>query len=189
MISARAESVKPPILIPAEANQNDKRSVDHKPSTRECNLENLLEKEIRDREQRNRYFGRNYKKRKLPSLDSDDITAILHSYLVEHLTQDETARRFRVSMNLVSRLVCMAKKNPSLLRERKQKEKEHQQKRDMIISAAQEMLNSNIAITSCRIIKEKVEHKNDIQLGKATVNQVLRNDMGLLYRRTRGIPS
>ena len=76
----------------------------------------------------------------------------MHSYLVEHLTQDETARRYRVSMSLVSRLVCMAKKNPSLVRERKQKEKDREQRSNMIMSAAEEMLRSDTAITSCRIV-------------------------------------
>ena len=83
----------------------------------------------------------------------------------------------------------MAKKNPNMVQEWKQKATKRKQKSEMIMSAAQEMLNSNIAITSCRIIKEKVEQEHDVQLGKTTVNQVLRNEMCLLYRQTRRIPS
>ena len=45
-----------------------------------------------------------------------DIEEILHGYLSEHLTQEEAARRYRVSAQLVSKLVQLSKKAPEKLR-------------------------------------------------------------------------
>ena len=75
-------------------------------STRACNPEGLLEKEILEREQRDKFPCYNYKKRKLFQLTTDEIEKIVHSCLKEYLGQDEVARKYRVSRYLVSKLVC-----------------------------------------------------------------------------------
>ena len=58
-----------------------------KRSTRASNPEGLLEKELKAREQTVRYQGYRYKKRRCVDLTSSEVTAIVHSYLVEHLSQ------------------------------------------------------------------------------------------------------
>ena len=67
--------------------------------------------------------GLGYKKRKLNELSSDDVEKIVNCYLTEPLTQNEVARKFRVTPLLVSKLYCLHKKNPKKLREKKLKEK------------------------------------------------------------------
>ena len=59
-----------------------------------------------------RYSGRKYKKRPLAQLSSSEVTAIVHGYLVELLSQEEIALKHGVTKQLVSKLVCQAKKEP-----------------------------------------------------------------------------
>ena len=54
-------------------------------STRACNPEGLLEKEIREREQRDKFPCYNYKKRKLFQLSTDEIEKIVHGCLKDYL--------------------------------------------------------------------------------------------------------
>ena len=67
-----------------------------------------MEKELKAREQLDYFPCFNYKKRKLFQLSSNEIDLIVASCLKDHLTQDDTARKFRVSRYLVSKLVCTA---------------------------------------------------------------------------------
>ena len=88
-------------------------------STKNHNPEGLREKDLRARDRDAACIGRKYKKRNLSELSSDDVAQILNSYLVDHQSQKEVARKFRVSAALVSRLVCRGKKEPNKLRELK----------------------------------------------------------------------
>jgi DNA-binding CsgD family transcriptional regulator len=65
--------------------------------------------------------SRKYKKRHLKSLTPTERTNIIHEYLVESMSRDDVARRFRISVNLVSSLVSKIKKNPNMLQELKSK--------------------------------------------------------------------
>ena len=55
-------------------------------STRACNPEGLLEKDLRAREREDQFPCFHYKKRKLYQLTSDEIDAIINSCQKEHLT-------------------------------------------------------------------------------------------------------
>ena len=81
-------------------------------STRASNPEGLLEKELRAQQQEARVTGRKYKKRPLAKLSSSEVTDIVHGYLVEHLSQAELALQHGVTKQLVSKLVCQARKEP-----------------------------------------------------------------------------
>lgn len=73
----------------------------------------------------------------------------MHCYLVEHLTQDETARRFRVSLQLVSKLVRTSKKEPEKLKEMKLKREAREERANTIKMAAARMLRDGSVIASC----------------------------------------
>ena len=94
-----------------EENEGDKW-LGLKKSTRDSNPEGLLEREIRTRIIRDETPSRCYKKRKLTELTSKEIDEIISCYLTQPLTQDEVARKFRVSPPLVSKLYCQHKNDP-----------------------------------------------------------------------------
>ena len=71
-----------------------------------------MEKEIRARIIRNETPSRGYRKRKLNELTYTEIDEILSCYLTQPMTQDEVARKFRVSPLLVSKLYCQHKDDP-----------------------------------------------------------------------------
>ena len=58
-----------------------------KRTSKNSNPNGLLEKERKAQERAVRYPGRKYKKRRHAELSSGEITDIVHSYLVEHLSQ------------------------------------------------------------------------------------------------------
>ena len=110
-------------------------------STRATNPEGILERDIKEREQRDQFPCYNYKKRKLFQLSTDEIQKILDSCLKDYLTQDETARKHRVSRYLVSKLVCQARREPEKLRERKDAEKDRLLRIKFIKKTAGELLD------------------------------------------------
>ena len=151
-------------------DQEDKSTI--KLSSRSCNPEGLLEKEIKAREQSDQFPCFGYKKRKLYQLSSSEIDKIISTYLEDHLTQDETARKFRVSKHLVSKLVCMAQKEPEKLRERKQREKERQAKINVVKVAANQLLKKDGLISSSRLLQEKIADDFKVPVGSKFVRFV-----------------
>ena len=101
-------------------------------SKRVDNPEGLLEKEIKERERNEIVPCFAYKKRKLNDLSSKEVEDIINCYLTEPLTQDEVARKFRVTPLLISKLYRWHKDKPEKLREKKMREKKKELKQDMI---------------------------------------------------------
>ena len=81
-----------------------------------------MEKEIQARSKQEQSPGYTYKKRKLNELCYDEVKDIVGCYLNEPLTQDEVARKFRISSPLVSKLYCLYKKDPGKLIKKRLKE-------------------------------------------------------------------
>ena len=59
--------------------------------------------------------ARKYRPRRRCELSAADIKSIVEEYKVEYIPQKEVARRFRVTVPLVSNFVCEAKSKPSKL--------------------------------------------------------------------------
>lgn len=72
-----------------------------------------MEREIRARIIRDETPSHGYKKRKLNELNYKKIDELINCYLAEPLTQEEVARKFRVSPQLVSKLYCQHKDDPN----------------------------------------------------------------------------
>jgi len=147
-----------------------------------------LEKDLKAKHQAEWYPGRHYKKRRHAELSSTEIMDIVHSYLVDHQYQEEIARHHGVTLKLVSKLVCQARKEPEKLRERKQKEKAREEMNSMIEATTSEMLNSNMTITSIDQVKKKIKQEHEVELSTNAVQKVMKQSMGLSYRRVRKVP-
>ena len=83
----------------------------------------------------------------------------MHGYLVEHLSQEEIALQHGVTKQLVSKLVCQARKEPEKQRQRKQREKLAEEKSNMIAVAANELLDSWVPVTSCDQVRRQLEQQ------------------------------
>ena len=90
-------------------------------------------------------------------LTSSEVTAIVHSYLVEHQSQQEVALEYSITTALVSKLVCQARKQPEKQRQRKQREKAVEEKGSMITAVADRLLDARVPVTSCDQIQRQVE--------------------------------
>ncbi len=112
----------------------------------------------------------------------------MHSYLVEHLSQEEAALEHGVTPALVSKLVCQARREPEKQRERKQKEKAVEDKVNIIAAAADQLLDSRVPVTSCDQVKRQVEKEQEVKLTTQAVHQVMKKSMGLSFRRVRKVP-
>jgi len=64
-----------------------------------------------------------YKKRHRKELSTTEIVDIVHSYVIECVSQAEVARKYRISAQLVGRLVAEARRRPEKLRDMKAREK------------------------------------------------------------------
>lgn len=87
--------------------------------------------------------ARKYKKRHLKCLEVEERTAIIYEYLVECCSQEDIARRHRVSAALVGRLTKAMKKNPEMIQELKEKRLVEEEGHKRICDSAREMLAAN----------------------------------------------
>ena len=95
---------------------------------------------------------------------------------------------FRVSKYLVSKLVCMAQREPEKLRERKQKEKDREQKINIVKVAANQMLKRDSLIPNSKQLQEKVADDFKVPVGSKFVRYVMKKEMKLVYHRCRKVP-
>ena len=76
-----------------------------------------------------------YTSRKLKQLCSDDIIDILHNVRCEYKTYKETARKYRVTVKLVGRIVQSFKKDSEFISKYKEKAKIKSERKTKIIDA------------------------------------------------------
>ena len=122
----------------------------------------MLEKELRARELKDKYPASKHRKRHLKELKAQEVTDIVHAYLVEHVPQEEIAHVHRVSAPLVSRLVCEARKTPEKQSKRRQKEKNREEQGGKISQAAAALINERKPIHNVCQIKQKVQEEHSI---------------------------
>lgn len=161
---ARLADAELPVEEALITNKRQRRGLKH--STPSANADGLLEKEIKERERSRNPVGSKYKPRPKWELTSKDITDICHSYIVDKLSQEEVAKKYRVTAALVGWLVNETKKHPEKARERKQKEKMREKAKDAVEQIAGEMLAQSVPITKTSIIQEKAMGKHGIDINK-----------------------
>jgi len=97
------------------------------------------------------------------------------------------ARKYRVSRYLVSKLVCLAQREPEKLRERKEAEKARFCKIALIKDTTNNLLDRSVAVTSCKQIQEKVAEDYSIPVGSKLVTYVMTKEMNLVYRQVKKV--
>jgi len=148
-----------------------------------------LEKEMTARARQSEPAGNYYKKRHRKELSTAEIVDIVHCYVIECASQADVARKHRISVQLVGRLVAEAKKKPEKLRDMKARQK---QKQDASLAAEQlaaQMLERGESIRSCRQVQAQVEAQHPVGLSDKAVRQILKKEIGLRYRSARKVPT
>ena len=92
-----------------------------------------------------------------------------------------------MSRYLVSKLVCLAQREPEKLRERKEAEKARFCKIALIKDTTNKLLNRNVAVTSCKQIQQKVAEDYEIPVGSKLVTYVMTKEMNLVYRQVKKV--
>ena len=103
-------------------------------------------------------------------------------------SQVEVAKKFRISAQLVSRLVVEARKQPEKLREKKAREKQQLEALQATESVASEMLACGKSIRSSQQVQMQVEAKHQVELSRAAVRRILKKELGLGYRTAGKVP-
>ena len=60
--------------------------------------------------------------------------------------------------------------------------------RQVVSAATTRMMKKGQAIMSCQLLKAEIKESQDVEVSRHLVNDVVRNDMRLTYRRPRKIP-
>ena len=85
---------------------------------------------------------------KTKKLSLEDKYGIIHDVLIKHEFQADVAKRYRVRLPTVCRLVNKAKKRPEFLREICSKEEERTQTRESVSQIVQELNDEDVFISS-----------------------------------------
>lgn len=98
------------------------------------------------------------------------------------------ARKFRISIQLVSKLVVEARRQPEKLRDMKAKEKKQREAMKVTEQVASEMLKRNKSIRSCQQVQIEIKAQHQIELSKVAIRHVMRKELGLGYRTSSKVP-
>ena len=107
---------------------------------------------------------------------------------MEHMQQQEIAKRFRISPQLVGRLVKQSKSEPERLGKLELVRQRKRQARTAIKNEVEQMLEHSIAIPSAESIVIRVNEHTDLDVKREEVQSVLRNDLGLGWRMVKKVP-
>ncbi len=128
------------------------------------------------------------KKRLLRQLPPDVRREIVRLHVEEHQSQQEIAKIYRVSHQLVFRLVKEATSEPEKLRQQEKKRERKSRARAAIKAEAEQMLEKSIPIPNADSIVIRVNEHTDLEVKHSEVRSVLRTDLGLGYRMVKKVP-
>ena len=94
-------------------------------------------------------------------------------------TQATVAKQFRVSEQLVFKLVKESVKKPEKLRELKQKEKDIERGHQAVEDVVSFQLERSIPIEKARQVQDQVEKRHGIAMSNAKVRQSMKKELGL----------
>ena len=77
-------------------------------------------------------------------------------YKESGLSQKQVALKFEVSPVLVSKLYCLAKRDPAKLEQKKLEQQGKERVRELVQGHAEEVLAKGKAITSCRMVQRRI---------------------------------
>jgi len=92
------------------------------------------------------------------------------------------ARKYKVSRYLVSKLVCLAQREPEKLRQRKEAEKDRLRKIEAIKESTNKLLDRNVAVVSCKQIQQQVFDDHQGGIGSKLIRYVMTKEMNLVFR-------
>ena len=89
-----------------------------------------------------------YRKRRLCELAVDEVVGICHAFIVENRFRKDIAEQYRVSVDLVSRVVRQCKSNEHFVGELKAKEQLKAKQVDDVERSVAQLLSDHGCITS-----------------------------------------
>ena len=112
---------------------------------------------------------RQYKPRHRKSLSVTELQAIVDAYTKDYMSQEDVARKFRVTTTLVSNLVAESKKKPEKMKEAKYRVKLDSERRKAIQQIVEDLLNEVKPITSSAMVQRAVKDKAGLEVSRKLV--------------------
>ena len=126
-------------------------------------------------------------KRRYHQLSHPDMINIVHNVLVLKESWEDTIRMHRVSRATLQFLLRKVKKNPKYFKEVQAKEKKKEERVEKVIDAAQDILKQQTIIERAAQVECLVQQRHDIIVPVHQVRRMLRQNMGLKYKKIKKV--
>ena len=174
MIAHKANMYEPEDAL-AKTKKQEKRGRPMYPRSRpEDNPEGLLEVELKEKQKVERGYSRKCKKRHLKDLPAATRVEIAHLYMEDHVLMKDIAENFKISLQLVFKIVKMAKEESEIVQKHVKKEERDARALEVIENVAADMLLKRYPILKAEQVMKKVNKQEDLQVTLPEVRKVLR---------------
>ena len=120
---------------------------------------------------------------KLYMLTLAEKTSIVHKILIKHEKQAEVAREFRIKPMTVQALTNKARNNRRFLQELREAKDDQEAKERSIAEVAERLNQAESIIDNTDNVRGLVKRELDQEVSVALVRKVLRQDLGMSYRK------
>lgn len=128
---------------------------------------------------------RQYKPRRRKAVPLEEQTRIAEACLQEQLSQQDVARRHRITVQLVRDLVYEAKHQPEKAQSSRARQQEVLRQRQKIIETASKLLDHGCPVVRAQQICDAVRLEAGYDVGIKNVRQVLKQDLGLSFLKVK----
>ena len=104
---------------------------------------------------------------------------------MQYIPQKEVARRFRVTEQLVSTLVCEARTKPEKLRKKMEADQLDHRKQVAIQETVSTMLKAGTVITSSKLVCQQVKALHDLEVSERSSQQVMKGICRLSFVKAK----
>jgi transposase len=112
------------------------------------------------------------------------IQGVIRAVTSELLSHQEVAAKFNVTAVLVHRLLKAHKKSPQFVEDMVAREAARSRKVSLTVAATEELLKTQYNLWRASQVVDVLKQKYDMHVSGAFVSNVLRNVMGMRYKRT-----
>ena len=157
-------------------------------STKRCNPDGLLEQQIRQREQSQAGVKSRQKKRSLKELPVKVREGIVKMYLEDNIFQVDIAKYYKISPQLVSKLIKEAQEDPAKNLALKRKKEEQMERSKAVQDVVKGMLANSVPIVKAEMVATQVMEVHHINVSIQQVRDIMREELGLGYRLSKKVP-
>ena len=108
---------------------------------------------------------------------------IVHRAIVSRECQKDLAKEYRVSQVVISVLVTKVRRQPTFLRELRAEAEEKEEQRLRLADFISERLSTGQQLKTVKQVRDDYEAIKDVALKEHQVRKVMKEDVGLSYKK------